>query len=511
MPTPGLVRTLLIMIVGMLLWVPGARAQDTSATLAGAPGVDPLAGRLMRDLAEAKLGSKTRLAVYVCDPRTGVEFVDLNSTQPMRPASLMKLLTAAVALDLLGPDRTFETVVKTLGTVEGNVLDGDVVIVGGGDPSLGPRFSANPNDVTARIREWAQAIHGRGIRRIEGNILGDDRRYENEPVAIGWDRMELGEWYSAEVSPLCFNDNCIDVLWSAGGKQGARAEYKLIPDTTYARLASSVRTGAPGQKSARLRYFRFADGNEIRARGSIPPNTRKYDYAAIHDPATYTATLLFEELKRKGVVVTGNAFNRRDIEGEDSATSETLVLATVKSPSLGEMLPVMLGDSQNLYAEVFARETALAAGQPASFLGAGRAIGLWLREKGLHRNGLAMVDGSGLSTVNRAPARLFADVLRHEANGPNGELFRSSLATPGTRSLKNRFRGEDSAGLRDGLLAKTGYIDASHTLAGFFRHRNGAEYLFVIMVNDYDPERSAEAREFVDRTVMLLHRSEVLP
>lgn len=509
MPRSGLsIRFLLVAAAMFCAAMLGAQT-DTSATLT--TDTDPLGTRLMRELTEAKLGPKTRLAVYLADPRTGVAFVDLNSLTPMRPASLLKLVTSAAALDILGADHTFETQVKAIGEIEAGAVKGNLTIVGGGDPSLGPRFQADKDDVTALIKEWAAAIQKKGIKRIEGNVLGDDRRYPAEPAAIGWDPMEFGEWYSAEVSALTFNDNCIDIVWDAGGKQGSKASFKLIPDTKYVTVASSVRTGAPSQKTSQLRYFRFRDGNEIRARGSLPPHSKKYDYAAVHDPAAFVASLLTKELRSRGVVVTGDAFNRRDIEAEDSPTSESLVLASHTSPPLRDLLPIMNGESQNLYAEVIARETALAAGQPGGFLGAARAVGLWLREKGLHRNGFAMVDGSGLSPVDRAPARLLADILRYEALGPNADLYKDALATPGTRSLKTRFVSDEMAPLKDALKAKTGYIDGSHTLAGFLRHKNGAEYLFVIMVNDYEPDRSAEAREFVDKTVLMLHNSDVIP
>jgi D-alanyl-D-alanine carboxypeptidase/D-alanyl-D-alanine-endopeptidase (penicillin-binding protein 4) len=436
----------------------------------------------------------------------------MNSDDPLKPASLLKLVTSAAALETLGPDRVFTTTVQTYDAVEKGTLQGDLIVVGGGDPSLGPRFQEeNPSNVSKVLDDWAADLKKRGIRRVQGNVLGDDRRYEEQPLAIGWDPTEYAEWYSAEVSALCYNDNCIDIIWTAGGKQGKQASFRLNPDTKYVTVGSSVRVGPERQKEAQLRYYRFKDANEIRARGTMPQNSEKYDFAAVHDPARFTAHLFMDALRRQGIQVDGNAFNRRAIELDDNPTSEPLVLIRHDSPPLRKILPIINGNSQNLYAELMTRETALAMNQPASFEGGSRAVNEWLRQHELQRNGFVMVDGSGLSPINKVPAKMLAGILRYMNESRLAELYRDSLAVPGTRSLRNRFQAEKYAPLRDNLRAKTGYIEGSHGIAGFMSHVRGSEYIFVVMLNDYDERKSDEGRNLVDDIVLLIQQSDVLP
>lgn len=476
---------------------------------------DPLTTSILEQFTQAELGKDTRLAVQVAEPQTGIVYVQVNAEEPLKPASLIKLVTTAVALDVLGPDRTFTTTVETPGTVDKKgVLHGDLIVRGGGDPSLGPRFQADPSKVTAVLDDWADQLRKKGIREVSGDIVADGSRYEDDPIAIGWESIDLAQWYSAEVSALNFNDNTVDLIWKAGKTPGDPAEFEIVPQTSYLKVVSTVRSGPASMEKPRLRYFRYRDGSDIRARGMMPPGTKKYDFAAIHDPARYTAHLFMEALERRGIVVKGTAMNARAIGGAvgaDEETSEPLVLIRRESPPLAKLLPVVNATSQNLYAEVLLREVALEMGFPASFRGGAQAVEKWLRERRLQRPGFTMVDGSGLSSVNRSPARLFNDVLLNIATSPNAQLFRDSLAEPGKESLKGRFDSEEFGPLRGNLRAKTGFISGAHTLGGYVTNSHGTVYTFVVIVNGYDPERSAEARDFVDRTVLAIQQSIVLP
>ena len=471
---------------------------------------DVLTGQVMDSFFEADLGEQATLSAYLADARRGIVHLDVNADKAVTPASLMKLVTTGAALDVLGPDYRFETTVELDGSIEGGALYGDILIVGGGDPSLGPRLSDDPDDVTKVVREWAKALREAGVRSVVGNVIGDGRRYEDDPVALGWEPLERGEWYSAEVSGLNYNDNVVDVLWKADKGPGRLASYDLRPDTDYVVMTGSVRIVRNGREPE-IRYYRFADSNEIRARGRIPAGARFYDFAAIHDPARYTAYLLMEELRRRKIDVGGAALSGHDFLRGDFPTTGTTVVATDTSPPLSDLLPVANTDSVNLYAETMLRETALSLGYPASFREGGRAATDWLIEEGLHRTGFLMVDGSGLSTVNKGTARLFGGLLMAMQKSPHGDLFRESLAKPGGGSLKNRFQEERFVPLADDLSAKTGYLAGTHGLAGYIRNHRGTPYVFTFIVSDYEPGKSREARDFIDDLVLKIHQTEVLP
>ncbi|MCC7390798.1 D-alanyl-D-alanine carboxypeptidase/D-alanyl-D-alanine-endopeptidase [Candidatus Sumerlaeota bacterium] len=471
---------------------------------------DPLTEALVKKFEEANLGAKSVMGIAVVDADTGVPYVQINADKALKPASLVKIITAAAALDILGADHQFTTTIEGPAPDRKGVINGNLIIRGGGDPSLGPRFRKDSSQVLGQLNDWAAVLAKRGVKRITGNVIGNDMRYADNPTAIGWERMELAQWYSAEVSALCYNENVTDIIWNADRKTGEAASFKLDPNVKYIHVQGTVRSGPGSQVRPRVRYYRFADSNDVRARGTLPPGTAKHDFIAVHDPARYTAVLFADALKARKITVDKGAISQR-VTGGDDTTTDTTTLITHQSPPISEMLPVLLGVSHNLYAEVFLREVALASGEQPTFDGGFAAVAKWLRGKRLLRNGLTMADGSGLSTVDRASATQLTEVLRYEFNSPNRDLFFGALATPGKQSLKNRFEAEEFAPLRDHLWAKTGFITNVHSLAGRFRNHKDSDYLFVIMVNDYDSERTVAARDFLDQAILMIQSSNILP
>jgi serine-type D-Ala-D-Ala carboxypeptidase/endopeptidase (penicillin-binding protein 4) len=473
--------------------------------------VDPLTRDIVVGFQEQNLGRRAKLAGFVLAEQTGVELVEINADATMQPASLMKLLTSAMALEVLGPDKTFETTVELHGQIrDRRQLFGHLVIRGGGDPSLGARFQNNRNDVTRILRDWTQKIRRLGIREISGNIYGDGRRYEGPPHGMGWEATEFGEWYSAEVSALNFNENTIDILWRTGSRRGQLARWELIPETSYVAFGSSVRTGASPTTTPMVRYFRFSDSNEIRARGQVPANGLHYDFAAIHDPARYTAWLLREHLINAGVTVSGPALGGDGID-DDMLTTQPIVVDRVVSPPLRDLLPIVNGASQNLYAEVLLREIALASGRPGSFRGGTDSIQEWLREHRLQRTGAVYIDGSGLSPANRLSARLVGQVMRQALMSDHGDVYHASLAAPGEQSLRNRMTSPEFEPLQGKIRAKTGYLTGVMALAGVMENHAGNRYIFVFMINNYDRGKGVAARDFLDGLPVALFDSEYLP
>lgn len=505
-------RSLLGLALGCLLFFKPSLATALIPYTDEAPVVgDPLTFELVEAFHEQNFGQQARFSAYVIQEDTGLELVEINADAMLQPASLMKLISSAAALEILGPDKTFETTVELHGEVRNrNQFFGHVIIRGGGDPSLGARFQQNQNDVTRLLRDWAREIRRLGIREISGNIYGDGSRYEGPPTGMGWERSELGEWYSAEVSALNFNENTIDVLWRSGSRRGQLARWELIPDTNYVSFGSSVRTGPDTVNTNMVRYFRFPESNEFRARGRVAPRRTHYDFAAIHDPPRYTAWLFRDALIDGGVEVRGNAFSHIGIN-EDMVTTQPIVAARVVSPPLSELLPIVNGNSQNLYAEVLFREIALAMENPGSFRGGIDTLQAWLRSHRLQRTGAVIVDGSGLSPANRLSTRLIGQVMRHALTSEHGGIYRASLAAPNQRSLRERMISEEHAPLRPTLRGKTGYLTGVMALAGTMENHNGNRYIFVFLINNYDRGKGLQARDFLDNLPIVLHHSRELP
>jgi serine-type D-Ala-D-Ala carboxypeptidase/endopeptidase (penicillin-binding protein 4) len=450
-------------------------------------------------LKEATLGNKTVLAIQIQDAKNGMPYYSFNADRKITPGSLQRLNTTVVALDLLGPEKQFTTKLEIRGYQQGKAFDGDVVIIGGGDPSLGARFSKNSSDLSAVISSMAEAIKKLKIKTISGSIFGDDSRYANDPISPFWEKMELGEWYSAEVGPLCFNENLVDFYWTSGKKTDDKVKYKMFPETNYVHFTNGVRTGSTHVKTNDIRYFRFPKNNEIRARGRLPQKTKVYDFATIHNPARYTAYLLWEELEKQGITAAGEPMSTSLVPIDD-ATTQSTVLKQIDSPPLKDLLKVMNTENQNLYAEVLLREIAVAQKKKADFKESCRAVTDWLAKNDLHRTGFLMVDGSGLSSLNSTTARQVTNLFRHVEKSPSRTEFWNSLAQPGQGTLKDRFIAPQDPQPHQ-LIVKTGNQSGVQGLAGYLESKEGHQYHFTVMLNNFDEHKAIQAQRFLDDLV----------
>lgn len=508
MPPPAAFQTRLLLVLVALLvcvsWGPGACADDAPRPLPASPEE-----RIARLLEESKLGPSARVGVYVAEARSGRVVLNVRGEEAFIPASMLKLLTAAAALDVLGPDRRFKTTVETNGEVRDGVLSGTLLLRGGGDPSFGPRFQKDRTATTEVLEDFCEDLRAARIRRIAGDILVDDSLFTGPRTAMGWPRRERAEWYCAEVSALCFNDNTIDVTFRGKGKPGVKAEFSLSPPTAYVTFLNGVRVSEKKSDEVGVRFFRSDPGSELAARGGITKGETRTEYAAVRDPAMFAGAVFSEVLLKEGIKFDGKV--KRASTAKPQPVGDFRELTSHHSPPLSEILPVVLAISQNLYAEVLLRHVAIARGKEPSFAGGAEALTEWARSGGLPAQGLNVVDGSGLSRLNRATPRFLATLLRSEQSKPHGRLFRESLAAPGEAgSLRNRFDVAERVELRGRLRAKTGYIDNTHGLSGYLRGERGGEYVFSICVNDVEASPE-DGRRFVERLLLLMARSDFMP
>ena len=339
---------------------PGALAaipKPTTGTLEVASDND-LTSRACALLHASGLGSKAKIGLFVRRLDSGEILLDIDGSRALKPASCFKLFTTACALFTLGPDYTWKTDIAANGKISNGVLKGDLLIIGRGDPVLGARFNpkGDSKDLTWQFRDWAAKLRQQGIvTAIRGDIVGDDDEFDDVHFGRGWYPDERAEWYCAEVSALSFNDNCIDISWVGARSEGDLATFMLNPPTQYARINNLVKTSPKDRKEASLQYFREDKSNVIRAEGSVPARKPKYDYAAIHNPTLFTATILKEIFEKEKFKIGGEA---RDID--DYTTKAILrdgmqVLFTHESVPLQKVVEVINRNSQNLYAELLLR------------------------------------------------------------------------------------------------------------------------------------------------------------
>ena len=506
----------------------------------------------------------------------GKQIYALNEGQLFQPASNAKLFTTVMAMALLGEDERFETQAVASGEIDKQgVLHGDLKLVGGGDASFGTqdlpylppaqRPQATPPaapTVIADIEELADKVYATGLRRIEGNVLGDDWRMIWEPYPSGWDLDDLVYGYGAPVSALSVHDNEIEVTTSpvvmvnAGGHSSfPHAPVPTSPDLPYYSIDNEVLHSwqdQPRDCDKYTAYQRDMGSKNLVVFGEQASQTPCTQAVAIADPAEYAAMAFKAALERRGVVVTGTAqakhliwrdtnpttrvddfvhmimpyllkgsyqraFQRggecmaQSASGGPSETQQT-VLATHESHPLSEDVTYTLKVSQNLHAEVLLRDVGVAYSCMGS-QGAGlTALREYLPHVGIDPGDFTLVDGSGMSGHDLVTPRAVAKLLSFAAHDPKTgapqpwfAAWKASLPVGGVDgTLADRFT---AAPLKGHVFAKTGTMGEANALSGYLDCASGQTVIFSILVGNHLPGDS-EDRDAMDKIVAAIAAAE---
>jgi D-alanyl-D-alanine carboxypeptidase/D-alanyl-D-alanine-endopeptidase (penicillin-binding protein 4) len=438
-----------------------------------------LAERLQAILADPGLAG-AEIGAAVLDLETGETVFEREAARPLSLASNQKLVTTACALDRLGADHRFETVLLRRGLIAGDTLDGDVIVRGGGDPCLGARFDG---EADGALRRFARALREAGVRRVSGGVVADDRLFDRELRHPAWPRDQLDRWYEAPVSALVLNDGCVDVTVAPGARPGAAPIVTLAPAAPLFDVELRATTTADRREHV-ISVERASAGGRDRliVRGAVLAGAEPIEaVVTVGDPALVFAAVLRERLAGEGIAVEGAARLARP--DEDLAAA---VPVAVHASLLAQALPVVNKRSQNHYAEMLFKGIAAAEGKgPGSFAGGADAVGRFLLANGIAREEFAIEDGSGLARGNRMAPRALARVLRLMARHREAAVYMASLAVagaPGT-TLHGRL---DAPPLRGRVLAKTGTINGVSALSGYVLARPGdfrRGYAFAIVGN----------------------------
>ena len=420
--------------------------------------------------------------VEVRSIRTGRILYARNAGKNFKPASTLKVVTTAAALDAFGPDARFRTTVETAGRLDtlGRIV-GDVYLVGGGDPNLSGRF--HQGRAIAPFEELAAQMETAGVRRIEGRILGHEGLFAGDRRGEDWSWGDLVWCYGAEVSALALNDNCVDLTVAPGEREGDAVVIGASPSSSYYRIVSTATTaprGGPGQ----LRVERDLGGNLIRLSGTHAIGQKAWQGSvALEDPARFAATVFREVLAAKGIAVTGEADT---LQAPLPGTRR--ILATLESAPVSELISTINKTSQNLHTEMLLR-----------LLGA-RRDGVGTQESGraaiedfLHRIGVRpeawqLQDASGLSRSDLVSPHEMVTLLVAMDGHPHAAAFRASLPIAGVDgTLDSRMKGTAAQGR---VQAKTGTIRNVNALAGYATAPGGERLAFYAVINHHTAEGS---------------------
>ena len=436
------------------------------------------------------------LTCAIRDLSTGETLCAYQESLQITPASVLKLVTTATALELLGSDYRFPTTLAYDGHIADGTLHGNLYIIGSGDPTLGSSHFSQSTDF---LEKWVNAIRSAGIRRVEGAVIADERIFDTEGISPKWVYEDLGSYYGAGSYGISVFDNLYRLsLRTVGGKvrvigtspEGAVAKFHNYLRSAPVRTDSCYIMGAP-----------FADERFLY--GVIPAGREQYTIKGdLPDPPLFLARYFSGELKRQGISVALPATTYRLLrEKGEVKTDARTTLITTYSPTLARIVYQTNHKSINLFADALLKTIGLRyearKGEYLSSFGKGiRVLKAFWQAKGLDVEGLHLYDGSGLAPTDRTTARFIVSLLAYMATqSPERESFRQSLPRAGMEgSVRNFLKNtslEGKARLKSGSMSRTrGY-------AGFVE-RDGKHYALAIFLNNYDANVSLTTKGLGD-------------
>jgi D-alanyl-D-alanine carboxypeptidase/D-alanyl-D-alanine-endopeptidase (penicillin-binding protein 4) len=387
-----------------------------------------------------------------------------NCRRNLIPASNVKIVTSAAALTFLGRDFRFKTFLKMTGRKQRDEWDGDVIVVGGGDPG----FSLE------QLEQFVNVIKDQGISSIAGDIILDDGLFTGERLPIGWAWHYLDARYAAEISALSLNRNVVNVHIEAT-RAGALANVYIEPATKYVRLINSMRTRANGDS---IIIFRRPEANTIYVDGGIAYGRVRDIEVAVKDPTMFFGEYLKERLIASGVKIQGRCIKSREHKSSDRSGGFDVIDSVVSVP-LHEIIQEMNTESVNLYGEAVLKTLGSYYGEEGSFRAGVAIVKEFMRRCGVDTALVALYDGSGLSRHDVISPYDIALVLRYMYHSDLFEEFFGLLPAPGEGTLEKKLNG-----LNGFLRAKTGTLDGVSCLSGYLSIDDRC-YCFSMLFNNF--------------------------
>lgn len=419
------------------------------------------------------------VSLTVRDADTGTSLYQRNGMTRLLPASGLKLLTTAAAMEVLGAEFGFSTQVLTAGQLKGDRLDGDLYLRGSGDPSI----------QAEDYQRLAADLAALGIKRVRGNVLIDDTAFDSVRLGVDWANDDESAAYAAQISALSLSpDSDFDagtvIVTARATVEGDPVVVNIHPANTIMTVTNSVTIGAANT----LRVSREHGSNRLLVSGTLPAGTAARKWVSVWEPTRLVADVFHRALIAQGIKVDG-----RTVIGV-TTPSGARPLAAHDSLPLAQLLTPLLKLSNNNMTEVLLKTMGRSTGNVGTAESGIAVVNSFLQRHGLQGSAIVQVDGSGLSRRNLISTQSLTDLLLRVRHQPWFDYWYAALPIAGNPermlggTLRNRLRGTFA---QDNLHAKTGTMTAVSSLSGYLRSVEGRALVFAMISNNYLAEGAA--------------------
>ena len=434
-------------------------------------------------------------SLVVKDVQEGRTVYSYDTDRLQSPASVLKTVATATALEILGEDYRYPTTLEYDGILENGTLEGTLYIKGSGDPSLGSsHFAPGQNKF---LSTWIAALQKAGIKHITGAVISDESIFDTEGVSIKWLREDMGNYYAPGSYGISIFDNMYKLSLQTGAA-GTRPVLKgTEPDIPFIRFKNYLKAAPVSSDSA---YIIGAPLDVVRyLYGVLPANREAYVLKGdIPDPALYLARYLTDQLQQKGIRVDGSpSCYRIEVEENRWKKEERKEIVTTYSPTLREIASICNHVSHNLYADAMVKTVGLQYKQRrnemiSSFGRGVQVVKEYWEKKGLDVFPLRMNDGSGLAPADKVSAGFMGELLVYMATeSAVSDAFIASLPQAGIEgSVRNFLKGSK---LQGKAHLKSGGITGVRSYAGYIT-KDGKTYAVAVFSNNYSCPMSRMTR-----------------
>lgn len=397
------------------------------------------------------------IGFYVTD-QNGAPIFDKNSTIGLAAASSQKVITSAASLELLGTGYQYKTELAYNGKIENGILNGNLYIIGYGDPVLGSwRYDNTKEQVV--LNKWIQSVRQVGIKQINGNVIGYDKNWESQTIPGGWTWDDIGNYYGAGVSGLNWRENQYDLKLKSGNREGDKVTIAgTVPKVYEINLTSELTAGPVGSGDNAFIYLPpYATTGFVR--GTIPPGQSAFTISGSFPNPALQLTLTFtNELRKQGISI-----NSAEANNVKQPLPNLTTLITHWSPPLDSLNYWFLRKSINLYGETLVKTLAYEKMKQGSTKAGLSIIKNFWRNNGIQSTSINIMDGSGLSPENRVTPAALVTVMQYARSKPWFSSFYNAL--PEINGIKMK------SGSMGGVRSFTGYV---------------GNYTFAIVINNYN-------------------------